>query len=434
MNIRHGNLILKGKILISISMIMLAIICFSNCTVFRYFEPHMWSIIILFLLLAINKIKPFNYIQLILFTFIIYLCINTIASYDSRITMGYLQIFIVGLLLTVVINDEKVYIKFKKLCFLISLFVAITILIELFNNEFCSEYLWFFGEFSKNKIGVQAINKANEIAYGAYSGIAFEKADAAYYMNIGIACVLSRYCSIKKVKKFDIVILCIYGAALLATGKRMLFLVAIFVSLFLFWISGVRKKGRKFILIVLITLGIFIIAVSIFPELMTTFERLGMSSGEDDAMAERYVKWYYALKLFKIHPVIGVGYGTYNSACLMVGYKAAFYAHNIYIQMLAEIGIIGTVVFLTFVVANLIITLSYVLKNRYSEATFGNELSFFSLFMQLLTIIYGLSGNVLYYKGQLIMYLIVVGITHIVIEREKQLMMNRNLKVRREIV
>lgn len=418
MSTRKGTLILKYDSLIKISMFMLVAICFSNCTVLRYFEPHMWSIIIFFLLLTIRG-KSFNSIHLILIIFIAFLGINTVASYDSGITMGYLQVFIVGLLLSVTINDEEIYMKFKKVCFLISLFIAITILIELFNNNFCSEYLWFLGEFSKSKIAIQAVNKANEIAYGAYSGVAFEKADAAYYMNIGIAYILAKYCSTKKMKKLDGIFLSIYVAALLLTGKRMLFLIAIFASLFLFLLSGVRKKGQKIILIIVAALGLFILASSVFPELMTTFERLSMSSGEDDAMLERYVKWYYALQLFKLHPAIGVGYGTYNDACSIVGYKAAYFAHNIYVQMLAEVGIIGTVILITYVIFNLIITIRCILKKKSSGGSSYNELYFFSLYMQLLVIIYGLSGNVLYYKGQLIMYLIVIGMTYSVREKNK---------------
>lgn len=433
MSIRQGTLILKSNSLIKISMFMLVAICFSNCTVFRYFEPYMWSVMILFLLLGI-KGKRLNYVQVVLLLFIAFLGINAVVSYDSGITMGYLQVFIVGLLFSVVVNDEDIYIKFKKLCFLTSLFIAITILIELFNNEFCSEYLWLFGELSKSKTAIQAVNKANEIAYGAYSGIAFEKADAAYYMNIGIACLLAKYFSTRKLKKLDGVILIIYGVALLLTGKRMLFLVAVFVSLFLFFVSGVRKKGQKLLLVILITLGGFILAASVVPELMTTFERLGMSSGEDDAMLERYVKWFYALQLFKLHPVIGVGYGTYNDACSLVGYKAAYFAHNVYVQMLAEVGIIGTIILIIFIAVNLGITIRYILRKRNAEPSFYMELAFFSLFMQLLVIIYGLSGNVLYYKGQLIMYLIVTGMIHIVIKRERQSIENENLKNGKDMV
>lgn len=418
MNTKKGTLILKGDSLIKISMFMLITICFSNCTALRYFEPHMWSLIIIFLLLTIRG-KSLNSIHLILFAFIAFLGMNIIVSYDSRITMGYLKVFIVGLLFSMVVNDEEIYIKFKRLCFMISLFIAITILIELFNNKFCAEYLWFLGEVSKSKMGVQAINKANEIAYGAYSGVAFEKADAAYYMNIGIACILAKYCAIKKMRKLDGILLIIYMIALLLTGKRMLFLIAIFASLFLFLISGIRNKGQKMLFIIVVTLGLFILAASIFPELMTTFERLSMSSGEDDAMLERYVKWYYALQLFKLHPAIGVGYGTYNGACSTVGYKAIYYAHNVYVQMLAEVGIIGTVILITYIILNLLITSRYIWKNKDSNVSRHNELTFFSLYMQVLVIIYGLSGNVLYYKSQLIMYLIVTGMTCCVIKNTK---------------
>lgn len=413
MSIRRDALLIKKDSLIMLSTIMLVAICFSNCTVVRYFEPYMWPVLIFFLVLCL-KGKRMDLLHAILLLFIMFLGVNAALSYDRNITLGYLQVFLVGLLFSVVVTSEEKYIKFQKMCFAISLFIAITIILELFNNQLCSDYLWFLGEFSTSKIPAQALSKANEIAYGAYSGVAFEKADAAYYMNIGIACVIARYTARKKMDKWEGIFLFIFAVALLLTGKRMLFLIAVFDSLLLFLISGVRKKGQKLIVVILAVLGIFIITASIIPELTTTFQRLSMSAGEDDAMLERYVKWHYALQLFNRQPVIGYGYGTYNEACLTVGYPAKYYAHNVYIQMLAEVGIVGTAIMVALMIVNLYVTLKYVLKRKWLRYDRDYELALFSLFMQVMIIIYGLSGNVLYYKGQLIMYLVVIAIINLI--------------------
>lgn len=384
---------------------LLVMISFSNCTVFRYFEPYFWWIIIAALFVIKIRIRK-DFDTLLLLTITLFLFFTSFLSYNFSITFKYFGIVLTAFLLYSEQIDDTWLNTFFKICFYVSFAIAISICIEYFINEFNAQYLWFFAEVSPSKKGALLDTKLGEIAYGAYSGLAFEKADAAYYVNIGIGYVLST-CMVKKdISKKEMIELSIMLIALLLTGKRMLLLITIFNSTLIFLLSGVKNKFIKLFLVAIVIIIVFILLMQFIPALSTTFERLQMTAGEDDAMAERYVKWFYAIRLFIQKPFIGFGFGTYNEACEIVGYNASYYAHNIYVQMLSEIGLIGTILFISYMSYKLISNFSLILKNK-EVIEYYNLNLFFLLYIQLLFVIYGLSGNVLYYPCQLIFYLIV---------------------------
>lgn len=75
---------------------------------------------------------------------------------------------------------------------------------------------------------------------------------------------------------------------------------------------------------------------SIVP--ISVIERIDMTKGEDDQLeesaADRIMLWNHALDLFYSSPIIGHGFNTFECN----GYRDA---HNCYLLMLAELGLIG---------------------------------------------------------------------------------------------
>ena len=63
--------------------------------------------------------------------------------------------------------------------------------------------------------------------------------------------------------------------------------------------------------------------------------------------------WPFAWEVFKAWPVFGSGILTYTRAVLSLGLESTMgnitYPHNIYLQLLAETGMVGLVLFLAFV-------------------------------------------------------------------------------------
>jgi O-antigen ligase len=113
--------------------------------------------------------------------------------------------------------------------------------------------------------------------------------------------------------------------------------------------------------------------------------------------------------MFKDKPIIGYGINTFNKAFSdNVGYvyqgsRWNMYAHSMYYELLGETGIVGIVLFGFFMFYSLVYSLRLFKNSCLSNVWKG--LLWFSISLQILFIVYGYSGNVLYDKAQLFTYL-----------------------------
>ena len=63
----------------------------------------------------------------------------------------------------------------------------------------------------------------------------------------------------------------------------------------------------------------------------------------DASAQDRLVLWHDALELFKRNPISGTGFDTYGSMGRVGGYRDT---HNYYIKVLAEMGVLGMLLYL----------------------------------------------------------------------------------------
>ncbi|MBU0477442.1 O-antigen ligase family protein [bacterium] len=128
------------------------------------------------------------------------------------------------------------------------------------------------------------------------------------------------------------------------------------VILFVILLILLFKKSKKMLiafLAVLLLLGLFYAPVT--ERVKFTFE---VKEGINRALSGRLTLWHNSLQIIKKHPVLGVGYGPniFRKMYLHPEYK--FYitdphgnfqqsdAHNLYLQIPIETGIVGIVVFM----------------------------------------------------------------------------------------
>ena len=109
---------------------------------------------------------------------------------------------------------------------------------------------------------------------------------------------------------------------------------------------GLSARG-KFLIVGSITLSIMISFVFLPPDqLIVRFARI--SSVEGITAEDRVLLWRETLDLIAAYPLFGCGLGGYGSAFLKhkvsVPLVSSAYAHNDYLQILAELGIIGFVI------------------------------------------------------------------------------------------
>ena len=155
-------------------------------------------------------------------------------------------------------------------------------------------------------------------------------------------------------------ILLIIGALLLTYSRSSwlaLFIAIIFMIVFM--------KNKKFILI-LLPLFIFIL---LMPKTSTMIRSAQPGRIIDDSIKGRVRYTRDAIDVIKINPVFGSGINTYDSLNKKIhpGREIYPYAHNCYLQMWAELGLIGLLAFLSFICVLFSKTFKFLKKSAENE-------------------------------------------------------------------
>lgn len=345
-----------------------------------------------------------NILTILCMTFFVYIAISLIYTYDFQSTLNFVIIFFImlGILL---INVKKIefYNQLLEILLNVSTFIALTILISSIYNDFIPEFLNFLMPRREESLYVFYA----EMKQGIFSGIAFERAYAAFSLNIGLGILISRFITLKKLTKIDIIKLIIVLLALFCTGKRTLFLIPIIAFVL---ISALNNNKEMIINIFKMIPIIAILAVCVYmflPGASKVFERFSADEDREsvDTMQirnERY--WNYAILMVKEKPFFGYGIATYKSFLQQYRSDDVYNAHNIYIQSLGELGIFGFIILISIYIVSIIINI----KNIHYYQNDNNELYLanYAMFIQILFLVYGLTGNTLYYYSQLFSYII----------------------------
>lgn len=163
-------------------------------------------------------------------------------------------------------------------------------------------------------------------------------------------------------------------------------LIAILIGVFIISIL----YDKRFIILSFILPLIFFIIPSIRSRVFQIFDMSQNSS--------RFKIWNIDWLMIKDHPLVGIGYENFNvqypiytaqnpNFIVEDGY-IAIHPHNIFLKMQTELGIIGSILFIAFIIAT-IITLYKLIKSTrnklYSSITIGVLTSFITfIFMNLL--------------------------------------------------
>lgn len=147
----------------------------------------------------------------------------------------------------------------------------------------------------------------------------------------------------KKIKLIMAILFVLHFAALLFSGSRAAFLGVI--ASFLFIIINQRNKIYFILLIILLIIPLFL-PFNIYDRLYDSFQSFLSGTGD-----QRIYIWKNALDMFRLRPLTGVGIGQYPIYYKIyegapVKYRIFTHAHNIYLHILAELGLIGLCIFL----------------------------------------------------------------------------------------
>ncbi|HLW52693.1 MAG TPA: O-antigen ligase family protein [Candidatus Angelobacter sp.] len=146
-------------------------------------------------------------------------------------------------------------------------------------------------------------------------------------------------------RRLAFICLCLSWAAVFFTGSRggLVALGAVLLSAMFY----LRPRGRT----TAVVLAAAFLASSVMLSISMERPGIGLNDshqGADDLSFDtRLALWGAAGALFLEHPVAGAGFGTYRFAMqqYLPGVRDQLDAHNLYLQTLAETGIIGFLVF-----------------------------------------------------------------------------------------
>lgn len=233
-------------------------------------------------------------------------------------------------------------------------------------------------------------------AGGAIAGLAFEKAYAAFICNLGLGVIFAEFVANKSYKYIiqSIVVL----LALMMTGKRTLFIIPIVILLIYVMLFSKNNRFIKLAGVGLGIIGFVIVAYATIPAASLIIDRMINSDG--DILSGRENFWNYAMEMFYRHPLIGEGFLSFNDYVFNRGFRYYgdrwnYQAHNVYIQLLGETGIIGCALIVILIVSVVIKAISMAKEN----SNFWNVLLVYWI---VLFGIYSLTGNTLYYPCQMI--------------------------------
>lgn len=244
----------------------------------------------------------------------------------------------------------------------------------------------------------------SQLNQGKYPGITGQVGANAFYISIFIAVIFS-ICYVEKRGRRKIMyafLLLLGGVALILTGKRGLLLTNIvIISIFLLVkIVKCLKANNK---IWGHMVGIFLIFMAVIFILIISFNINSIINyiNAEDLTSGRGIIYEENIYLIKNHILLGCGLGKVKSIFGMEG-------HNIYIQIWAELGIIGLFLYLSSLGLSLINSVRIYMKFSKMDKTGGKILYIIliSIYIQLIFIIYGFTGNPLYDYFELGIYLV----------------------------
>lgn len=248
--------------------------------------------------------------------------------------------------------------------------------------------------------------------YGYRAGIADHYSQNAIFIAIVflvLAISVMIYGHSVKLRKKTVLLLCCAAAlaALVLTTKRGPLLFSILAVIAVYYLINVNKiftRTFKLICIVFVIGSAFYLAIPYVPELNRVFERFS-AAGSDSETLTRFRMWDLAISLFKEHPLTGIGWYGFRYEHAAHIYNAAvndsrymyLHAHNVYLQILCERGILGFGLYVYILLSNLIGSCRTLIKWKKKKLTDKDVYVLaVAVGIQIYYIMYSFTGNCLY--------------------------------------
>lgn len=173
------------------------------------------------------------------------------------------------------------------------------------------------------------------------------------------------------------------------------------------------------VLFVLSGMLLVIYALSFYVEgVASSFERitamLAMGNETLDVSNGRFKLYAIAWDFFKKSPILGIGWREFSKEVVNFYNQDSVLrdAHNVFLQLLCETGVIGFLVFVSLFISAIVRTIQLVLKSTKNMLCLSDKTKTvltFSLCYQVFFLAYCITGNPLYDLETVYVYIISVG-------------------------
>lgn len=129
---------------------------------------------------------------------------------------------------------------------------------------------------------------------------------------------------------------------------------------------------------------------------------LSLFSGEDTSVDLRFALWESTMAMIEEHPLLGIGWGTYFLAYPDYNFfiqdegVLIFHAHNMYLNMLAEVGIPGGLAFLAAFFAQAVLSWGIY---RHGQDSFDRSMGLGGVLMVMALAVIGMGDHVLFSRS-----------------------------------
>lgn len=290
----------------------------------------------------------------------------------------------------------------------------------LYEHVFATLLFPFIGGFYKSTIlpmvcSNSLVCTAKGNFYNGYMpGLTSHFSTNGMYISIAILYFFNNWLNNKNKKNLILFILSVI--AMLLVGKRGPLLFCALACLFMYMFSE-NRKNRFLTVITIILSMIFLITIlgNYIPSIYNIINRFESLIAKGDILNGRSTLFDLAIDMWKKDIFIGQGWGAYryNYQVIIYSYGAHSFldAHNIYLQLLAELGIIGFAFFVLSWIKIMLSSLkSFKLIRKEKLLDYKKQITF-SILVQIFFLMYGFTGNPLYDVQVYAVYFICIAVS-----------------------
>ena len=251
--------------------------------------------------------------------------------------------FIVAVVFALVLSDRKSDFTFYRVAAFLSSFGFVAAVYSLWLKFFGGLVYSEYGLFNSARVfGFSFLQKIHGIEVLRFSSFFVNPNTFGLWLMLSIVNTLFLIRVSGNYRLVLILSLCVQAFSLLQSGSRAA-LVSTLLALFFLWAYGVRGSGlivsRRFLF--WLSLSVLLL---LFPIVISYFSSF---RGGGEGLSGREVAWVVLLKSIVDRPLLGEGFGLSLEAVLApAGLEIG--AHNMYLSMASEIGLIGFLFFLFF--------------------------------------------------------------------------------------